>query len=60
MKRINKKSLEALNKLIAKYSGGELKYKNKVMRCPLCDLFYFSSFSNHFDDRCRECHSYYF
>ena len=40
MKRINKKLVEALDKLIAKYSGEELEYNNKIMSCPLCDIFF--------------------
>ena len=38
MKRINKKLLEALDKLIAKYSGEEIGYLHRYMNCPLCDL----------------------
>lgn len=40
MKRLNKKLLEALDRLIAKYSGEEVKYKLDYMGCPLCDLYF--------------------
>lgn len=40
MKRINKKLLEALDKLIAKYSGEKVEYLNYYMSCPLCDVFF--------------------
>ena len=40
MKRINKKLVEALDKLIAKYSGEEIAYDDEIMRCPLCDAFH--------------------
>lgn len=61
MKRINKKLLEALDKLIAKYSGEELEYIHSHMNCPLCDLFYISPFNRKkHNDCCKGCPNMYF
>ena len=58
MKRINKKLVEALDKLIAKYSGEELVYKIGYMGCPLCDLF-FKEYSS-MGKGCTKCPNTYF
>lgn len=50
MKRINKKLLEALDKLIAKYSGEELAIGCEA--CPLCILYW--------DNGCINCPNEYF
>ena len=50
MKRINKKLLEALDKLIAKYSGEE--WGTSVISCPLCTLYWI--------DSCKKCPNEFF
>ena len=55
MRRINKKLVEALDKLIAKYSGEELVYKIAYMGCPLCDSFFQKK-----DRKCTRCPNIYF
>lgn len=58
MKRINKKLVEALDKLIAKYSGEELVYKIDYMGCPLCDLFF--KIDSPINKECSKCPNTYF
>lgn len=58
MKRINKNLLEALDKLIAKYSGEEIVYNNKIMKCSLCDIFLNNR--NPINSACTECPNKYF
>ena len=59
MKRINKKLLEALDKLIAKYSGEEIECMDKIINCPLCDLYIKPKWL-FFDYPCRNCPNGYF
>ena len=60
MKRINKKLVEALDKLIAKYSGERVVVNDKLMNCPLCDLFYYSPFSEEYSECCKRCPNMFF
>lgn len=60
MRRINKKLVEALDKLIAKYSGEEIYCINEMMNCPLCDLFYLFPSSEYRNKCCKGCPNMYF
>lgn len=62
MRRINKKLVEALDKLIAKYSGEEMEYLHHNMNCPLCDLFYVNPLDKKRNrgNCCKSCPNMYF
>lgn len=59
MKRINKKLLEALDKLIAKYSGEVIICNDENINCPLCDLYIRPKWI-FFGHPCKNCPNSYF